>query len=398
MYEKERAAAREFNRQLEHLEDRVFGWGIRKYKLDKAFANIHGPYMDSFDGFPDNYVKMMIAAWLFSRVLLDPELIIKFARNEKESLFPIHNGYLKYWKKHQPIWSLFYIREKKDDDVLVIEDQLTEKTMLLHSRNMAGMDTDKPIISLLFPLEEGIWVSYGIIRQYKGSFAYHLLDLMRLMDEELYEAEDFTSFIHKYYGCFFQIDQTMESPLVINKKELVEKNWMEIILLDFDPYALSKKFNIDESSGIVRLKAKSNDPFPFSEIYFNSETEEAYFSSMTLKGYRELCKLVNDYELPEEPDYIFSMPLYTVMEKDMGMSFPGDYWESFFASEEEVSPEAKEEIEVINIIVKEAFDAENQGLPFDLKKRGAELGLDGEAIKSIEEMLARIRNSMNNPE
>ncbi|MBI9097910.1 MAG: hypothetical protein JEY91_05510, partial [Spirochaetaceae bacterium] len=244
MYEKERAAAKEFNVNLEHLENRVFSWGIRKYKLDKSFKKNHGHYMDQYEGFPENYQSMMVASWMFSRVILDPVLLGKFSRNEKESLFPIHNEYLKFWKENPPIWSLFSILKKKDDDIFEIKDQLTGKIMLIHSRGLANMEPDKPIISALMPMKEGFWLSYGIFHQYKSCQPYHLLDLIRFMDYQLYDEEDLTSFIHKHYARFFQIDHTMESPPVFNKKDLIERNWTEIILPGFDPESLSDSVHV----------------------------------------------------------------------------------------------------------------------------------------------------------
>lgn len=390
MFEKERASSRNLNHNLQHLEDRVFAWGTRKHKLDKVFAKNHGSYMDRFESFPESYQGMMLASWLFSRVILNPSFLTSFARKEKESLLPDHNEYLKLWKKTSPIWSLFLIAEQKDDDIFEIEDQLTGDRMLLHSQSIAGLEKDKPFISILLPLD-GIWVSYGIIHKYKGSEAYHILNLIRFMDERLYEAKDFTDFIHKYYARFFQIDKVMESPPVVNNNDLIEPNWLETTLSGFDPKRVKADCDIKKSGNIVYLKPKNEKPFPFNKIYFNSETEEAFFSSMTLEGYRELCQILPDYDLPELPDFCFSMSLYTVMKKDMDLPVPGDYWESFFSKEENTTPEKQEMMDTINTLLREATEAENHGKKINLYKRGTELGLDNETIRSIEETLEQIR-------
>ncbi len=394
MFEKERASAREFNRNLKYLEDQVFAWGIRKHRLDKVFIKNHGSYMDRFEGFPENYQGMMVSSWMFSRIILDPSLLAAFARNQKELLFPQHNEYLKLWKNNCPVWSLFNITERKDEDVFEIEDQLTGAIMLLQSRGIANLEMDKPIISILLPLE-GIWVSYRIIHQYKGAEAYHILDLMRFIDEDLYEAEDFTAFIHKHYSRFFQIDKVMQSPPVVNNNDLLEPNWMEIILPGFEPKKLSADFHIKYSGNIAHMEPKSASPLPFSEIYFNTETEESCFLSFTHKGYLELCRMVSDYELPEKPDFIFSMSLFTVMGKDMDLSLPQYTWGSFFEDEKnETSPEDREMLETINLLLSEAVEMENQGKRFDTSKRGVELGLNQETIDSVEAMLERLRNKM----
>lgn len=396
MYKNERAAAKEFNKNLEHLENRVFSWGIRKYKLDKTFKKNHGNYMDQFDGFPENYQSMMVASWMFSRVILDPVLLEKFSRNDKESLFPIHNEYLKLWKENPPIWSLFSILEKKDDDIFQVKDDLTGTIMLLQSRSLASMEMNKPIISALIPLKEGFWVSYGVLHQYKSCQPYHLLDLMKFMDYQLYEDEDLTSFIHQYYGRFFQIDHTMESPPIYNKKDLIERNRTEIILPGFDPEALSDSVLLTRKGDIFQIKPLGEERFPFNEIYYNSITEEAIFLSMTLNGYRELCEIISEYELPEEPDFIFSMALYSSMDTYMNLDFPENSLKELFSTEKkESTPEMDETMKKINIFLQESVEADNKGVSYNLQKRGKELGFDSETIQSVKEMMLRIKDKLS---
>ncbi|MBI9100469.1 MAG: hypothetical protein JEY91_18460, partial [Spirochaetaceae bacterium] len=141
------------------------------------------------------------------------------------------------------------------------------------------------------------------------------------------------------------------------------------------------------------IKPQKDERFPFNEIYFNSTTEGAIFLSMTLSGYRELCEIISEYELPEEPDFIFSMALFSSMKKYMDFDFPEDAWKELFPPEkEESSPEMDESLEKINIILQEALKADNEGVPYNLQKRGKELGLDKETIDSVGAMMKNLKD------
>ena len=51
-----------------------------------------------------------------------------------------------------------------------------------------------------------------------------------------------------------------------------------------------------------------------------------------------------------------------------------------------------EALKKMNIILQEAVEADNRGISYNFKKRGKELGFDGETIQSVQDMMELMKD------
>ncbi len=386
-----RSLSEEFSNQLEHLEEQVFYWGIRKYKLDKIFDKEQGSYLDRLEGFPEGYTNFMASTWLFCRVLMDSRLLLQFSRTKREQMFPPQNALLKKWKTNPPFWSIFTVKERLSKNIFFIEDALSGQSYYCQSPSIEKqadqiIGAEYPIICPLFPLTETIAATYGMVRIYKGWYADDLIRLYRYMIGLLGYNGSFSSFILKHYGHFFQIDHNMESPVVMFKDQKVEMICTELNLPGFDPNSLNME--IEENLPFFRMTLKNTKNSAPGEILYNRESGQLFISSVSKAGYDRLCGCLAGCSLSDEPDFRLSLALYIAVDKHMDLTLPDDHWKHLFKKEEtEDSPE----LESLNILLAEAVEAQNQGRSFDLYRRGGELGIMKENIDNIKNLLERTK-------
>ncbi|MBF9015973.1 MULTISPECIES: hypothetical protein [unclassified Oceanispirochaeta] len=392
-YQNIKDESEEFSDRLELLEDRAISWGFRKYKLDKVFIREQGPFMDRFQNFPEGYQEFMATSWLFTRIITDPALLQKFARSAREELFPPQNALLKTWKKSIPFWSIFIIENRLEKDVFRIRDVIKEKSYLccsgsLEQNHLEILKHSQPVITTLIPLnseEEGHVASYGMLRFYKGFKAKDLVRLYRFMEGQLGTGSSFSSFVLRHYARFFQIDNYMETPVVMHREHRMERIFSEIHLPGFDPSLLTVPMDTKEDQPFIRLRLKDRSLPLSGEILYNRESEDIFLSSFSRTGYEELRVALSSYPIPEEPDFHLPISLYLALEKDMELDLPDDPWKDVFG-EEEADKETSPELESINILMGEAVTAQNRGESFDLYTRGKELGLLSENIDALKKV------------
>ncbi len=399
-FEEYRELSLDFTDHLEHLEQTVINWGVRKYKADKVFAREQGAFMDLFEPFPRGYQASMVITWMFCRVLMDPDKLAKFARASKETLFPRQNHFLKIWKKEIPFWSLFTLEERLDKDLFRIRDYFGNRDLTICSSSLENLLKEDdiqlkvtPVICALFPLSEDLVVSYGIIRRYKCCRAVDIIHLYYFMSEELGWCDSFTLFVLKYYSRFFQMDQRMEAPMVFHKNTLMEKVFREVSLSDFEPEMLNDAMDTLVREPFVKFTPKGQEDFPFSEILWNRESQTLLIQSMSREGYDELVSHLVSFPRVKEPLLQLSYTLYSAVNEYMDLDLPDQYWTGLFSQEEaDESPELAD----MNTLLGEAMEALNNNEDFDFQARGRELGMPDENIKSARDVVARLEKKLNN--
>ncbi len=397
-YQEFRNQSSDFTDHLEHLEQSVINWGVRKYKTDKAFAKDQGYFMDLFDPFPEGYQTSMVITWMFTRILMDQDKLLKYARASKDSLFPGQNQFLKLWKKQKPFWSLFTVEERLAKQIFRIKDPFEKRDIIICSSSLENLLNEEdiqlgltPVISALFPVNEDLVVSYGIIRRYKGWLLDDIVRLYYYMSEELGWCDDFSSFVLKYYTRFFQMDQRMEIPPVFHKDQRLERVFREACLPDFQPEALKDRMDILENEPYLKLTPKGQEGFPYSEIIYNRDNQTLIVQSMSRNGYDFLAGLLKDFPVFREPLLHLSYPLYSAVREYMDLDLADEYWEGLFdQGETEDSPE----LDDLNTLIGEALAAMNKKVPFDIESRGWELGMPEENIRSARDVVSRVEKKL----
>ena len=393
-YEEIKEVVQTFSKGFDGVEYLIMEWGREKASLRKPLKKILS--FDDDGRYPAEYGSQSAANYLISLVLTNPKTIKWMHTTNDAFLTSRAKQVLSFWYKQPAFWCFFAVKEILKDDFLKIEDLLTQKTHLLYSPGICGMQKEgttrnKHYLCLMLPNGECLQ-TVGILR-FNSLFPSDLLFYCSLFESD----SSLDTVINNHYSKFFMLDEISTMPVVMHNEHQMKYIWHQFTLPTFDISRLKGVWKTKQLGTQIQYSIQEMDeslpdemvtidlPIMGATIYRENTTGEMGLHANTEASYRLFASLLNksypELALPKKPAISFSMSLLLVLGK-MDFSVPWNQFKELHKLSEE--PDEKDaDLEKTNLLLKQYMQAKNSGKAFDVQAFCKQEDLDIEEAKAV---------------
>ena len=173
-------------------------------------------------------------------------------------------------------------------------------------------------------------------------------------------------------------------PVTVNKNDELLILLSEHDLQSFEAGQLEDHFKVEYNSGVYRISLKSWDEPPhFAAAYYDEKEKFLTLTSMTDRSFGALTQKLNEcgFNLPGKSQIRIHPTMLVTAERILRKKLELNRYEKLFTPE--TSPDAKEEVEKLNLFLQSVLPAINAGQNPDIEALAKEAGLDSSLAKQV---------------
>lgn len=371
------------------IDDFILHYAAAKDNLAREFDQRIATYKHITRQLDISWVNMLKSQYIVHRVFKADGLLRKYLNHVEIKRRPLdEQEFLTAQLAQSWRFSFSRIVGNPAPDFYQMKDVFSGESFLLYSRSTTQTLTEQtPLLWFnLIAFNGACWQTFGPVSSYQSFdeddiFFFATEVNLNIEDEELLRQD-----VERNPLPYMLLLTGSRFPVTFNKKDelLILSSDHDLESLDTEP--LKENFKIEYNSGVYRLSLKRWDAMPhFAVAFYDEEQAILMLTSMTERGFDALTRKLNDYGLgfPTESQIRIHPTMLVTAERIFNRKLELNPYEKLFTTES--SPEAKEEIEKMNLFLQLALPAINAGKKPDIAALAKQTGVD---ISLAEQLVA----------